>query len=105
MANFKQKQYTSRSGAVYTFQFPGIRSYTQINDRIKNKFGIPQDEKLSDEMLKYVIVDPKMKIEDFTSVSEFNEVIQEAYKFLSGQDEEQEDNSFREEAGSGASGA
>jgi hypothetical protein len=101
MKNFKQKQYTSKSGTTYTFQFPGIRSVTKINDRIKNKHGIPQDEKLADEMLEHVIVNPKMKMDDFSSIREFNEVVQEAYKFVNGLDEQTEDSFRQEEGGAG----
>lgn len=89
MSNFKQKNFTSKSGKKYLFQFPGIRAVAQISDRVKNKFGIPSDEKSADEVLKHVVVDPKMKIEDFgTDVKEFNEVVFAAMQFMNGVDED-----------------
>ncbi|ELK38865.1 hypothetical protein D478_27449, partial [Brevibacillus agri BAB-2500] len=76
MSVFKQKNFTSKSGKSYVFQFPGIRTVTRIKDRSKNKFGVPQDEKVADEILEHVIVQPKMKMEDFgDDITEFNEVI------------------------------
>ncbi|NQX68487.1 hypothetical protein HQN90_20385 [Paenibacillus alba] len=92
MSNFKQKQYTSKKlGNVYTFQFPGIRAVTKIKDRVKNKYGILQDEKVADEVLAHVIVEPKMKIEDFNDIGEFNEVIAAAVNFMYGIEEEADD--------------
>lgn len=91
--SFKQKSYTSKnSGKNYLFQFPGIRTVTRIKDRAKNKYGIPQDEKIADEILSLVLVDPKMKIEDFgDDITEFNEVIQAGILFINGVDGDEDD--------------
>lgn len=87
MSVFKQKKFTSQSGKDYVFQFPGIRSITKINDRIKNKYGVTSDEKLAEEMMSHVIVEPKVSFEYFgEDYSEFSEVIQAAYMFATGQD-------------------
>lgn len=92
MSNFKQKPYTSKKqGKKYIFQFPGIRAVTKIKDRVKNKYGIPSDERTADEMLAHVIVEPKMKIEDFDDMGEFNEVIGAAINFMHGIDDEEDD--------------
>ncbi|MDQ0876763.1 hypothetical protein QFZ77_005422 [Paenibacillus sp. V4I3] len=92
MSNLKQKKYTSKKqGKTYLFQFPGIRAVTKIKDRVKNKYGIPLDERTADEMLEHVIVDPKMKIEDFDDIGEFNEVIGAAINFMHGIDDEEDD--------------
>ncbi|TDF92166.1 hypothetical protein [Paenibacillus piri] len=92
MSNFKQKQYTSRSGKQYTFQFPGVRAAAQISDRIKNKFGIPSEEKLAEEMMKSVIVEPKLSWDSFGGdKKEFNDVIAASFRFLEGEDEEPAD--------------
>ncbi|MCR8636183.1 MULTISPECIES: hypothetical protein [Paenibacillus] len=89
MNNFKQKEYTSRSGKQYTFQFPGVRAAAQISDRVKNKFGVPLEEKLAEEMMKNVIVDPKISWDYFGSdKKEFNDVIAASFRFLEGEDEE-----------------
>lgn len=91
MSNFKQKNFTSKSGKTYVFQRPGARAMTKITDRVKNKFGVPQDERLAEEMLQHVVVDPKTKIDDFETYAELNEVVSAAYQFASGQEEEDDD--------------
>ncbi|KEQ22877.1 hypothetical protein [Paenibacillus tyrfis] len=89
---FKQKEFTSESGKKYVFQFPGIRAVTRIKDRVKNKYGIAQDEKAADEILAHVIVEPKMKMEDFgDDINEFNEVIGAAIRFMNGLEDEEDD--------------
>lgn len=93
MSNFAQKQFTSKAGNTYTFQFPGVRQVTKITDRIKNKFGVPQDERLSEEMLSHVVVEPKRKVDDFKGPSgykELGEIVGAAYGFITGNDEEKE---------------
>jgi hypothetical protein len=90
MANFKQKKFNSKSGKEYTFQFPGVRFASQISDRIKNKYGVQMEEKLGDELMKHVIVDPKLTWDSFgDDKKEFNEVISAAYLFLEGEDEDE----------------
>lgn len=91
MSNFKQKKYTSKSGKEYTFQFPGVRFAAQISDRIKNKHGIASEEKMGDELMKHVIVQPKLTWDSFEDKKEFNEVMEAAYLFLEGADEETPD--------------
>lgn len=92
MSNFKQKTYTSGSGKKYIFQFPGIRAVSKIKDRVKNKHGIPSDEKSADEVLTHIVVDPKMKMEDFgDDINEFHEVVGAAIEFMNGVDDEKDD--------------
>ncbi|QOS97550.1 hypothetical protein JNUCC42_13210 [Brevibacterium sp. JNUCC-42] len=94
MSMFKQKKYTSTSGNVYTFQHPGVRSATQIGDRTKNKYGVQLEEKIADEMFKYVIVDPKVSWDYFgDNKQEFNEVVGGALKFVEGMDDDEEEES------------
>ncbi|WP_223068482.1 hypothetical protein [Paenibacillus caui] len=91
MANFKQKEYTSKSGAKYVFQHPGVRAVSKINDAAKNKFGVVSEERLSEEILKYVVVEPKLKIDEFDDYREYSEVVNAAYLFISGQEGEELD--------------
>lgn len=86
-----QKEFTTSGGTKYTFQFPGVRQVTKITDRIKNKFGIPSDESLSMEMLTHVVVSPKKKMDDFdgpAGYKELGEVVNAAYLFITGNDEQ-----------------
>ncbi|MNL09987.1 hypothetical protein D3C87_1307660 [compost metagenome] len=92
MTNFKQKEYTSKSGKSYTLQHPGVRAVSKINDAAKNKFGVVSEERLSEEMLKHVIVQPKMSIDNFTEYQEYSEVINAAYAFITGQEDDKSGN-------------
>ncbi len=83
----KQKKVTV-NGKEYLLQHPGVRSVTKITDRIKNKHGVPSDEKLADEMLTHVVVDPKVRMEDFEDYGEMSELVGKAFGFITGQDDE-----------------
>lgn len=89
MANFKQKEVTTKSGKKYTLQFPGVRAVTKINDRMKNKHGVASEEKMSDEMFAHVVVAPKVTLESFESYREMMELANKAYLFINGVDEEE----------------
>ncbi|MEY9097057.1 hypothetical protein [Paenibacillus sp. RC84] len=88
MSNFKQKKFTTEQGKGFLFQHPGVRTVSKINDAAKNKHGVVSEEKLAEEILKHVVVDPKMKIDDFDDYKEYSEVINAAYAFIAGQDGE-----------------
>lgn len=99
---FKQKKHTSKSGNTYTFQFPGVRAVSQIQDRTKNKFGVQLEERMAEEILKSVVVEPKMKIDDFKDYGEYIDVINAAYSFITGNDEGE--NNDDQQEGSGTEG-
>ncbi|MDH2334285.1 hypothetical protein [Paenibacillus polymyxa] len=89
MSNFKQKQYTSKiEGKEYLFQHPGVRAVAKINDASKNKHGVVLEERMYEEMLKNVIVQPKLKLDDFDNYSECSEVINAAYAFITGTEDD-----------------
>ncbi|MEC0092886.1 hypothetical protein [Paenibacillus macquariensis] len=91
MGNFKQKKFTSKTKeAEYTFQHPGVRTVSKIKDAAMNKHGVVLEERLAEEVLKHVIVSPKMKIDDFDDYKEYTEVINAAYAFISGQDDDED---------------
>lgn len=91
MSNFKQKTVTTKNGKEYVLQHPGVRAATKITDRVKNKHGVPQDEKLADEMFTHVVVEPKVKIESFDNYGEMSELVGKAFLFLMGQDDEEDE--------------
>lgn len=99
MSVFKQKNFTSKSNKQYVFQHPGVRMVSKINDASKNKHGVVMEERLSEEVLKHVIVSPKMSLDDFTDYGELREVINAAYAFITGQDQDG-DNDGNQQAGS-----
>lgn len=84
MSNFNQKKITTKNGKVYTLQHPGVRAVTKINDRVKNKHGVPSEEKVCDEMFKLVVVEPKVNIDSFDSYVDMMEVANRAYYFVTG---------------------
>ncbi|RPK29869.1 hypothetical protein [Paenibacillus xylanexedens] len=90
MANFKQKNFESKKGTTFLFQHPGVRMVSKINDQSKNKHGVLSEERMSELMLKHVIVQPKRTIDDFEDYSEYMEVVNKAYAFITGNDEEEQ---------------
>lgn len=100
MENFKQKTFVSKKGTEYLFQHPGVRMVSKINDQSKNKHGVLSEERMSELMLKHVIVQPKRTIDDFEDYSEYMEVINKAYNFIAGEDDGEDDN----KTGSGEKG-
>ncbi|GBF73052.1 hypothetical protein PA598K_01337 [Paenibacillus sp. 598K] len=97
MGVFKQKTVVTKSGKEYKLQHPGVRAVTKITDRIKNKHGIPSDERLAEEMLQYVVVEPKMRLDDFDSYAEMTEIVGKAFAFITGQDDEPEDDADQQD--------
>lgn len=88
----KQKKIKTKSGKEYLLQHPGVRSVTRITDRVKNKHGIASDEKMADEMLTHVVVDPKTRMEDFgEDFAELSEIVGKAYAFITGQEDPDDD--------------
>lgn len=105
MSNFAQKEITTKAGNKFTLQFPGVRQVTKITDRIKNKHGVASDERLAEEMLSHVVVEPKMKMDDFkgpAGFKELGEVVSNAYAFITGNDEGFDDDKDSEEESNGA---
>ncbi|WP_411503481.1 hypothetical protein [Brevibacillus centrosporus] len=101
MNAFKQKNFSTKSGGKYIFQHPGVRTVSKINDSSKNKYGVVMEERLAEEILKHVVVDPKMKIDDFNNYSEYKEVINAAYAFISGQDQDGDEDGNQQEGSEG----
>ncbi len=81
----KQKQ-VEINGTTYTLQHPGARASVQMRDRSKDRNGLPNEEKYCNEIMKHVVVDPKVSWEYFEDVKpeDFEKVIVEATLFVSG---------------------
>lgn len=99
MPTFKQKHYTSEAGNKYLFQHPGVRTVSKINDASKNKHGVVLEERLAEEILKHVIVDPKMRIDDFADYKEYAEVINSAHAFVMGSSEDNDSSGSNQQGG------
>ncbi len=70
----------------FTLQHPGVREGVRIRDRAKNMNGQIVEEKLYDEYMKHVIVEPRVTWETVEEIGNtaFNELMKEASDFLMG---------------------
>lgn len=78
------------NGTEYTFQKVVPREWLRMRDRCKNKNGIPIEERLYDEVLQHIVVNPKKRLDDFTDVQELEEVVTAAIRFQRGVTDEEE---------------
>lgn len=76
----KQKKFKYK-GVEYTFQRPPMRDTVKMRDRSKDKNGELIEEKYYDEIMKHVVVDPKICWEYWDEHDGFQEVMAEAIKF------------------------
>lgn len=70
----------------YVLQHPGVRAGVQLRDRSKDFNGNIVEEKLYDELMKHVIVSPKVTWATAEEVGHkaFQELMKEASTFLMG---------------------
>ncbi len=70
----------------YVLQHPGVRAGVQLRDRSKDFNGNIVEEKLYDELMKHVIVSPKVSWETAEEIGHkaFQELMKEASTFLMG---------------------
>lgn len=85
MTNQKQVTVNEKD---FTLQKVFPVEWLRIRDRCKNKFGIPSEEKMYKEILTHIVVEPKMKVEDFEDWKELDELVQEGIRFQQGGAEE-----------------
>ncbi len=78
----KQKKETV-NGVEYTLQHPGARWYLGVVDRHTNAKGNLEREGYTAEILEHVVVEPKVKIEDFDDdLGSLMELVRKAELFL-----------------------
>ncbi|AKG05814.1 hypothetical protein AAV35_012675 [Salimicrobium jeotgali] len=82
MAKLGAKKEVEVEGVTYTFQHPGTRAFAQIQDRIQVEGGKMSSERMSEELFKHVIVEPKVDFDYFDEHDGYEEVITEAMSFL-----------------------
>lgn len=76
------------SGDEFVLQHPGARWYIKLQDRTANRFGVQQQEKYVDELLEYVVADPReLSLDSFGpdkdySMATLNELVDEIETFL-----------------------
>ena len=70
----------------YTLQHPGVRAGVQLRDRSKDMNGQIVEEKYYGELMKHVVVNPKVTWESVEEIGNkaFSELMKEASTFLMG---------------------
>lgn len=63
------------NGKVYKAQFNGLSAALKGADMCTDKDGKVSLEKTADYIFKYVIVEPKMTVDDCESLEELNEIV------------------------------
>ncbi len=81
MANTKE---VVVNGATYTIQKLSPREWARLRDRSKNRHGQPVEENLLSEILKHMVIEPKLTLDDFQEWDDLQEVCNEAIVFQLG---------------------
>lgn len=70
----------------YTLQHPGVRAGVQLRDRSKDMNGQIVEEKYYGELMKHVVVNPKVTWDSVEEIGNkaFSELMKEASTFLMG---------------------
>ncbi len=70
-------------GKQYKLQHPGVRWYLENTDACRGPNGVIQTAKYAQNILDHVVTDPPgLKIDDFETVAEIEELVQTADSFL-----------------------
>lgn len=80
------KIFVGEEEKVFTLQHPGVREGVKMRDRSKDMNGQLVEEKYYDELMKHVIVEPRVSWETVEEMGNkaFNELMKEASSFLMG---------------------
>ncbi len=79
------RQRTERIGETeYTFQKLSAREWVRLRDRCKNRDGVMMEETFMSEVLKYIVVSPKVALDDFYDWELAQEVVNSAVTFQLG---------------------
>ena len=90
MTNLKKQEYPSLlqkkvdvGGVEYTLQRIPFKFYMELNDRFMGRNGTLQQTPFSEELLKHVVVSPKVSLADFEyDYAAGMELLQEIESFL-----------------------
>lgn len=81
MANEVKKKTVHIGGKEYTLQYPGIRWYIKHADQAKDLQGNLSNEKYIDGLLENVVIE-NITMDDFNSIGELRDLVQEIESFL-----------------------
>ncbi len=79
----KTKQFTSEKGNEYTFQMVDPVPWMDIMDEVEANKEKPR-RTLYPKVLEEIVVQPKMKLDDFETYAEMEEVVTAALRFQRG---------------------
>ena len=80
----EQQKTVTVGGKDYTLQKITPREWARLRDRCKNRFGNVVEETFMTEILKHIVVDPKVTLDDFDEWADAQEVCNEAVRFQLG---------------------
>ena len=70
-------------GKQYKLQHPGVRWYLENSDACRGPNGVIQTAKYTQNLLDHVVTDPPgLKVDDFETVGELEELTQKVDSFL-----------------------
>lgn len=75
----------------YTYQKVSPREWLRMKGRCKNKHGQINDETFYTEILKHIVVNPKVTLDDFDDVKHLEDVVAAAVRFQQGKTEEDDE--------------
>lgn len=79
-----QQKKVTIAGVEYTLQKLPPREYTRLRARSSDRSGLLNEERYLDEVLEHIVVDPKVKLDDFEDYAAVEEVVAEATNFQHG---------------------
>jgi len=80
----EEKKVTIR-GVEYTLKKISPREWARLRDRCKNRFGVMLEEKFLSEILEYMVVNPRVTLDDFEDYETCQEVANAAVEFQLGE--------------------
>lgn len=83
MAKAPKTKVVKIGGKDFKMQHPGVKWYMENTDACRNANGVVQTAKYAQSLLDFVVVEPNgMKVDDFESVADLEQLIQESETFL-----------------------
>ena len=78
--NYEQKTVTV-DGVEYTLQKMPVRPAIKMRQEWQMGAGLIDDEKMYELVLKNIVVEPKVNLDDFTSIHILEELVKKAMEF------------------------
>lgn len=79
-SNYEQKEF-ELGGTIYTFQRPPVRAALKMRMDWTNPDGAVDDIIMAEQVLKHIVVNPKLTLDDFDNVGQLQTVVNTAIVF------------------------